>query len=83
MRTSWWQLLALPPGTRFHVFLTHDWGTDEHGRPNHDRVKRANAWFKQRGLVAWFDEEMMEGAQCCVGRAPFPCRINKRAHDSN
>ena len=62
MRMSWWQTLTLPPGTRFHVFLTHDWGTDELGRPNHDRVKRVNAWLKQRGIVPWFDEEMMEGA---------------------
>ena len=72
-----------PVSWKFDVFLTHDWGTDELGRPNHDRVKRANAWLKQRGIVAWFDEEMMEGAQCCVVRAPFPWRINKRAHDSN
>ena len=54
--------MPLPTGCRFHVFMAHDWGIDEHGRPNHDRVKRANAMFKARGLLPWFDEEMMQGA---------------------
>lgn len=43
------------------VFLSHDWGTDEHGRSNHDRVTRINKGLKSRGLVTWFDSDRMEG----------------------
>ena len=28
---------------KFHVFLTHDWGQDELGRANHERVQKVNA----------------------------------------
>ena len=45
----------------FDVFLTHDWGTDEHGRNNHERVALVNAALKRAGLVTWFDEERMQG----------------------
>eukprot|EP01041_Mallomonas_annulata_P000122 gene122-182_t len=37
------------------VFLSHDWGVDELGRKNHDRVSIINAGLKARGLVTWFD----------------------------
>ena len=42
-------------------FLTHDWGTDEHGRSNHARVSAMNKALQARGLRTWFDEEEMEG----------------------
>jgi len=48
--------------TKTHdVFLTYDWGTDEHGRSNHDRVAKVNAWLQKRGIVTWLDAERMEG----------------------
>jgi hypothetical protein len=43
------------------VFLTHDWGTDELGRSNHDRVKVINRLLQASGLRTWFDEEAMHG----------------------
>ena len=45
----------------FDVFLSHDWGTDEQGRSNHERVAQVNAALKRAGLVTWFDEERMRG----------------------
>jgi len=42
-------------------FLTHDWGVDESGRPNHERVSRVNAYLKSKGLVTWFDDDRMDG----------------------
>eukprot|EP00290_Baffinella_frigidus_P011452 CAMPEP_0180141772 /NCGR_PEP_ID=MMETSP0986-20121125/15136_1 /TAXON_ID=697907 /ORGANISM="non described non described, Strain CCMP2293" /LENGTH=466 /DNA_ID=CAMNT_0022084747 /DNA_START=199 /DNA_END=1595 /DNA_ORIENTATION=+ len=50
------------PGTQeFQIFLTHDWGTDEHGRDNHARVKRVYHRLKELGVSAWFDEVQMDG----------------------
>jgi hypothetical protein len=43
------------------VFLTHDWGTDELGRSNHDRVKVIHRLLQALGLRTWFDEEAMHG----------------------
>jgi hypothetical protein len=43
------------------VFLTHDWGTDELGRNNHERVKVINRLLQAAGLRTWFDEEAMHG----------------------
>ena len=42
-------------------FCTHDWGTDEKGRNNHERVKKLNSLLKNYGLTTWFDEEKMTG----------------------
>ena len=42
--------LAVPTGARFHAFISHDWGVDEHGRSNHDRARRANEGLKALGL---------------------------------
>jgi hypothetical protein len=42
-------------------FLSHDWGEDEQGRKNHDRVARVNESLKSRGIITWFDAEKMEG----------------------
>ena len=46
---------------KYQAFLSHDWGKDELGRNNHDRVKRIFQALKQRGLCLWFDEVYMEG----------------------
>ena len=43
------------------VFLTHDWGTDENGRDNHQRVLRVYKALKAKGIKCWFDETEMEG----------------------
>jgi WD40 repeat protein len=43
------------------VFLTHDWGVDELGRVNHDRVAAINKELKSLGFVTWFDSERMTG----------------------
>jgi hypothetical protein len=45
----------------FDTFFTHDWGMDERGRPNHDRVARVYRGIQEAGFVAWFDEEQMRG----------------------
>ena len=42
-------------------FLTHDWGKDELGRDNHQRVLKINAYLKNRGLITWFDSDRMIG----------------------
>ena len=44
-----------------HVFLAHNWGEDELGRNNHDRVSRINDRLKVEGLVTWFDSDRMMG----------------------
>jgi hypothetical protein len=43
------------------VFLSHDWGMDELGRSNHERVVRIAEHLKQAGLRVWLDQERMEG----------------------
>jgi hypothetical protein len=43
------------------VFLTHDWGIDELGRVNHDRVAAINEALKLLGFVTWFDSDKMTG----------------------
>jgi hypothetical protein len=43
------------------VFLTHDWGVDELGRSNHDRVAMINKELKSVGFVTWFDSDRMTG----------------------
>ncbi|EQC26587.1 hypothetical protein SDRG_15527 [Saprolegnia diclina VS20] len=49
------------PKFLYHVFLTHDWGTDEAGRDNHARVSKINDVLKANGLVTWFDADRMSG----------------------
>jgi WD40 repeat protein len=43
------------------IFLTHDWGIDEMGRLNHDRVAAINRELKSLGFVTWFDSDRMTG----------------------
>ena len=54
-------MVPLPDGTRCHIFLSHNWGSDQQGRDNHARVAALNAWLKARGIVTWFDAERMAG----------------------
>ena len=42
-------------------FQTHDWGTDERGRSNHDRVISVAERLKACGLRVWIDEYEMTG----------------------
>lgn len=42
-------------------FLSHDWGTDEVGRQNHERVSKVNEKLKEMGFSTWFDEEQLSG----------------------
>jgi len=44
---------------KFDIFLSHNWGTDGHGRDNHQRVKRIKEGLMRAGLTAWLDEEVM------------------------
>ena len=46
---------------RTDVFLSHDWGKDEYGRDNHQRVSLINDELKARGYITWFDEEKLAG----------------------
>lgn len=43
------------------AFLTHDWGLDELGRNNHERVSSVNIGLQAAGIVTWFDEDEMRG----------------------
>ena len=43
------------------VFLTHDWGKDELGRGNHERVAVVNTALKELGYTTWFDSDRMTG----------------------
>ena len=38
------------------VFLSHNWGKDESGRDNHQRVSLINKELKECGYETWFDE---------------------------
>ena len=40
------------------VFLSHDWGPDESGRNNHERVSKLNEALKCEGIKTWFDKGM-------------------------
>ena len=46
----------------FDCFLSHDWGTDELGRNNHERVMAVNERLKSLGVRTWIDAEQMRDA---------------------
>jgi len=55
---------------QFACFLTHDWGTDELGRDNHERVGRVAYALQDAGLAVWYDEDKLAGdvnAQMATG----------------
>ena len=37
------------------VFLSHNWGLDELGRNNHERVSKLNTALKHCNILTWFD----------------------------
>ena len=45
----------------YDAFLTHDWGDDENGRDNHERVGKINELLKEKGVVTWFDNDRLRG----------------------
>lgn len=48
-------------GSRTEVFLFHNWGEDEYGRENHDRVSLINTELTKYGYKTWFDDQKMWG----------------------
>jgi hypothetical protein len=46
---------------KYDFFLTHDWGEDELGRNNHQRVSAINTLLKKQGFTTWFDEDRLRG----------------------
>ena len=43
------------------TFLSHDWGEDEEGRNNHERVKKLNGLLQESSMSTWFDDERLTG----------------------
>ena len=69
------------------VFLSHNWGKDELGRNNHDRVSFINDELQKYGYRTWFDEvqlktkllsQIAHGIEHTQGVIVF---ITKRYHD--
>lgn len=44
-----------------HCFLSHNWGQDQLGRRNEDRVRLINELLKQKGYNTWCDTEQLQG----------------------
>ena len=51
----------LSPPVPTQVFLSHNWGTDDLGRDNHDRVVKINTMLVDAGYETWCDSEQMIG----------------------
>ena len=49
----------MAPGT--DIFLSYNWGEDESGRDNHERVSLINRELQKMGYQTWFDVEDMRG----------------------
>eukprot|EP00298_Acanthocystis_sp_HF-20_P010321 c18798_g1_i1.p1 GENE.c18798_g1_i1~~c18798_g1_i1.p1 ORF type:complete len:307 (+),score=108.57 c18798_g1_i1:16-936(+) len=60
----------------FDCFLTHNWGTDEKGRSNHDRVVKISEMLKERGINPWIDKDQI------AGNIHIPTQIMKGIKDS-
>ena len=43
------------------MFLSHNWGEDEGGRDNHQRVLLIDTELKRLGYQTWFDKYQMTG----------------------
>ena len=56
---------AAPPikllKSKFTAFLSHNWGPDDEGRDNHQRVLKLAKAMNDAGLPVWTDEEQMHG----------------------
>jgi hypothetical protein len=48
------------------VFLTHDWGIDELGQANHERVAAINKELKSLGFVTWFDSSGINNSSVII-----------------
>ena len=55
------EFVAPEAAFRNDCFITHDWGTDELGRRNHERVAAINESLSLRGLRTWIDTNAMPG----------------------
>jgi hypothetical protein len=51
--------LPQPPDRVFDAFLSHAWGTTEHGHDGHALVLRIAEALKARGVRVWVDAEQM------------------------
>jgi len=51
----------LPAPESTEIFLSHNWGDDELGRDNHDRVVQINGLLVAAGYATWCDSEQMIG----------------------
>jgi hypothetical protein len=57
-------------GFKFDIFLTHDWGEDELGRDNHERVVLVARALEERGFSVWIDADEIYGditSKMCEG----------------
>ena len=54
-------IVDLGPPVPTQVFLSHNWGTDDLGRDNHDRVVEINEMLVDAGYETWCDSEQMIG----------------------
>ncbi len=50
-----------PTPYEFDVFLSHNWGKDDIGRDNHQRVNLIKQELNARGIKTWFDSEQLSG----------------------
>ena len=76
-----------PTTAHFDAFLTHDWGKDELGRDNHQRVVDIARRLTAAGLRVWLDQDYMVGdvvAQMIDGINKSDCVVvfvTRRYHD--
>jgi len=59
-----------PTQYKYDCFLSHDWGKDEYGANNHERVAKLNKCLNAKGIRTWFDEDKLNGNiinQMCEG----------------
>ena len=47
--------------SKFTAFLSHNWGKDDEGRDNHQRVLKLAKALSDAGLPVWTDEDQMHG----------------------
>lgn len=43
----------------YDIMLSHDWGLDEHGRNNHERVVKVARMLQERGIRVWIDQYVL------------------------
>ncbi|KAJ1477636.1 hypothetical protein T484DRAFT_1749965 [Baffinella frigidus] len=60
--------LAVVQAQGASVYISHEWGRDQEGRDNHDRVRRVYQQLKDLGIAARFDEDELRGNSTSRGR---------------